>query len=166
MLIVLLLLALAEAFRTPFRNSPRPLFIPLYLAKKAPPVNEFSRVLSAAQVTERRPVLCKIIAKESERDGLAERFDVFKIEYLAANVTVTRTDAASLLVEGVLAARVRDGLELEPFAVDVEFDTLILDNAGAGELSFEEATEYDDEIGEGGVLDIGEIAAQYLGMEL
>jgi hypothetical protein len=111
-------------------------------------------------------VLCKIIAKEHERKGLAERFDIHQITYLAANVTITRTEVASLLVEGVFEAHIKDGEELDAFVVNSEFDTLILDGATANKISFEENTDYDDEVGENGELDIGEITAQYLSMEL
>jgi hypothetical protein len=45
------------------------------------------------------------------------------------------------------------------------FDTLILDRSDNG-LSIEEATEYDDQVGEGGEIDIGEIASQYLSLEI
>ena len=127
---------------------------------------EFSRIVNSAQVTERRPVLCKIIAKEHERVALAERLDVYRIPYLAANITITRKDQASILVEGVLAAQIKDGEELDPYDVNCDFDTLVLDNSSGAGISFEEATDYDDEIGPSGDLDIGEITAQYLSMEL
>ena len=127
---------------------------------------EFSRIVNAAQVTGRRPVLCKIIAKEKEQAALAERLDVYQIPYLAANITVTRTDRASILVEGVLVAKIKDGEELDPYDVNCDFDTLVLDNSAGTGISFEEATDYDDEIGPSGDLDIGEITAQYLSMEL
>jgi hypothetical protein len=42
----------------------------------------------SCQVPERRPVLCKLLAKEKEREGLAERFDIPELLYFAANVTV------------------------------------------------------------------------------
>jgi hypothetical protein len=80
--------------------------------KSLAPPNEFSRVIQAGQVTERRPVLCKIVAKEPERKGLAVRFDIYEIVHLAANITVTRQDAVSLLVEGTFEAQIKDGAEL------------------------------------------------------
>ena len=127
---------------------------------------EFCRIVNSAQITERRPVLCKIIAKEHERMALAERLDVYQIPYLAANITITRKDQASVMVEGVLAAQIKDGEELDPYYVNCDFDTLVLDNSAGAGISFEEATDYDDEIGPSGDLDIGEITAQYLSMEL
>ena len=44
------------------------------------------------KVPVRRPVLCKLLAKENERAGLAARFDIPELIYFAANVTVTRRD--------------------------------------------------------------------------
>ena len=44
--------------------------------------------MKSCQVPERRPVLCKLLAKEKEREGLAERFDIPELLYFAANVTV------------------------------------------------------------------------------
>lgn len=157
-------LCLSRAFLVP-PHRPRTSLFKAAAKKNLTPPPEFSRIVPAAQVTERRPVLCKILAKEPERKGLAERFDVFQIGYFAANITVTRTDSASLLVEGKIEAHIKDGELLEPFIVKADFDTLVLDGS-AGGVSFEEATDYDEEIGPGGELDIGEIAAQYLSMEL
>lgn len=153
----------------PFRSY-RSYFTKLYAKKsnKSAPVIEFSRSLSAAQVTMKRPVLCKIVAKEGERAGLATRFDVFEISYFAANVTITRTDAVSLLIEGELEAHIKDGAELPPVVITTDFDTLVLDKGGGGsiEVSFEENMDYDDEVSGDGSIDIGEVAAQYLGMEI
>ena len=142
--------------------------IPLDSIKKSipPPGIEFSRIVNSAQITERRPVLCKVVAKDHERVALAERLDVYQIPYLAANITITRRDRASILVEGVLSAQIKDGEELDPYDVTCDFDTLILDNSVGSGVSFEEATDYDDEIGPSGDLDIGEITTQYLSMEL
>jgi hypothetical protein len=42
------------------------------------------------QIPERRPVLCKLLAKDNERTALALRFDIPEITYFAANVTISR----------------------------------------------------------------------------
>ena len=76
------------------RDNFRRLTTSLYAAKKAkkshPAVPEFSRVLNVGQIPERRPVLCKLLAKEKERAGLALRFDIPEITYFSANVTISR----------------------------------------------------------------------------
>ena len=54
--------------------------------------------------------------------------------------------------------------------IESDFDTLLLDNLSdssiESRISIEDATDYDEEIGPNGEIDIGEIASQYLSMEL
>ena len=62
------------------------------------------------------------------------------------------------------------GGEIMPLeVVTSEFDTMILDNTsaaiGAG-VSIDEAMDYDEEVDKNGNIDLGEIAAQYLSLEL
>lgn len=144
--------------------------------KNAPPplTPEFSRCLNVGQVS-RRPVLCKLLAKEGERAALAERFDVPEISYFAANVTLTRQDELTIVVEGSIEAIITAGkasaalseLQLAPEKIVGDFTTLLLDNSSTKTpVDFDSATDYDDEINEDGVIDIGEIAAQYLSLEL
>jgi len=141
--------------------------------KSSPPPStpEFSRCLNVAQVSQ-RPVLCKLLAKEGERAALAERFDVPEISYFAANVTITRQDLSTILVEGnieaiITAGRSSTALQLAPEKIEGDFSTLLLDNASAKTpIDFDSATDYDGEIGQDGVIDIGEIAAQYLSLEI
>ena len=48
-----------------------------------------------------------------------------------------------------------------------EFETLLLDNTGKIEgVSFDQAMDYDDEVDGEGNIDLGEIASQYLCMEI
>ena len=51
-----------------------------------------------------------------------------------------------------------------------DFDTLLLDNSGPsaalGANDINELLDYDDEIGSDGNIDLGEISAQYLSLEL
>ena len=41
--------------------------------KPIPLVPEFSRILNTAQVPSNRPVLCRLLARDKEREGLADR---------------------------------------------------------------------------------------------
>jgi len=143
--------------------------------KLAPLTPEFSRILNVASVPDRRSVLCKLLANPSERAGLAERFDLPELSYFAANVTVKRQDQSTILVVGKLEAHIKAGEVLPPQQIFGDFDTLLL--IGGGGLAdsatsassgptFEDSTDYDDEIGANGDIDIGEIASQYLSLEL
>jgi len=139
------------------------------IVKAAPARPEFSRTLNVGSVPERRPVLCKLLAKPAERAGLAERFDIPELSYFAANVTVRRQDPYTILVEGTIEAHIQAAASLPPQELVGTFDTLVLDtvsSGAAGSMSFDDATDYDEEIQKNGDLDIGEIAAQYFYLEL
>ena len=66
---------------------------------------------------------------------------------------------------GKLEARLKSGEYLNEEVLKAGIDTVILDNADDS-ITFLEATEFDDEVGENGQVDIGEIVAQYLSMEV
>lgn len=118
-------------------------------------------------MTEKRPVLCKLVAKENERKALCNRFDLPNLAYFAANVTVSKTGIATVLVEGTLEALITSPIMEEGQRIITAFETVLLNNIGASEkLSFDDNTDYDDEINANGDVDVGEIASQYLGMEL
>lgn len=135
-----------------------------------PPRPEFSRLVNANQVPQRRSVLCRIVAKEKECQGLAKRYDIYNITYFGANVTLIRQDGNSIQVTGTFEAHMKVAELVEPEILIEEFDTLLLDNSGAmpgtESLSFEDNMDYDDEIGTDGSIDIGEIAAQYFSLEM
>lgn len=126
---------------------------------------EFSRVVNVDQIPPKRPVLCRIIAKENERIGLAQRFDIEEITYFGANITLSRHDENTIFAEGNLKAVWKAGATLDPDTITCDFDTTILDTKN-GDLNFEEEMDYDDEIRSDGNIDIGEIASQYLSLEI
>ena len=66
---------------------------------------------------------------------------------------------------GKLVARLKSGEYLNEEVLEADIDTVILDNTDDS-ITFQEATEFDDEVGENGEIDIGEIVAQYLSMEV
>lgn len=128
---------------------------------------EFSRIINAAQVPARKPVICKIVAKEKELAALATRLKVPGLKQFTAEITLSRTDATSILVEGTIVATVYNGEMFPEDEISEEFDTVILDNSSLSEkISIEDAVDYDDEVGHNGDIDIGEIASQYLSMEI
>ncbi|KAJ1438515.1 hypothetical protein B484DRAFT_392269 [Ochromonadaceae sp. CCMP2298] len=126
---------------------------------------EFSRVINVGQIPRAKPVLCRLLAKEAERQGLCARFDIPQLPYFAANVTLSRRDEHSVLVVGSIEAHVKSGEMMDVEVLRSDFDTLLLNNEG-GDLNIEDETDFDDEVGPGGEIDIGEIAAQYLALEM
>ena len=66
---------------------------------------------------------------------------------------------------GRLEARLRSGEYLDVEVLKADIDTVILDNT-EDKISLEDATDFDDEVGEDGEIDIGEIVAQYFSMEV
>jgi hypothetical protein len=117
--------------RKPFRQ-------PSYLqAKKttAPKIvikPEFSRILDIAQIAPSREVLCRLLAKPAERDGLAKRFGIDALSYFAANVTVFRDSMTTVSVSGTFEAHIPLPLGLEPDVVRGDFDTKLLWSGGGG----------------------------------
>ena len=66
---------------------------------------------------------------------------------------------------GRLEARLKSGEFLDVEVLKADIDTIILDNTEGG-INLEDATDFDDEVGENGEIDIGEIVAQYLSLEI
>jgi hypothetical protein len=125
------------------------------------------RRLNVGQVPIMKPVLCRILANAKERAALAERFDMSGLVYFGANVTVSWRESTVLLVQGNLEAHMGasniDGVEV----IVSEFDTTVLNNFGSSTpVSLSDDTDFDSETDADGNVDIGEIAAQYLALEL
>lgn len=128
---------------------------------------EFSRIIHVDKLPAQRPVLCKLLAKESERAALCERFELPELAYFSANVTLIRSDRHSINIDGKLEAHIQAGEFNDIEILTAEFDTLVLNNYGAAEaIDLDEAADYDDEVSPTGDIDIGEVAAQYLALEL
>jgi hypothetical protein len=152
-----------------YRNSNhRNLFQMSVVKKPTQAVPEFSRILNVNQVQEKRKVLCRLLAKDKEREKLAQRFDIPEICYLSANVTVSKVDSNSISVEGNLEGHIKFGEILDIEVVTSDFETLLLNNQGGNtdSINFDFASEFDDEVDANGDIDVGEIVAQYLALEL
>ena len=140
--------------------------------KKIPLKPEFSRILNVGSIPEKRSVLCKLLAKPSEREGLALRFDLPELTHFAANVTVRRQDPYSILIAGTIDAQITaSSTLLPPQDICGSFETLVLDSVSLGgasseAISLSEATDYDEEVASNGDIDIGEICSQYFSLEL
>lgn len=128
-----------------------------------------------------------LYSKESERLGLAQRFDIPHLEFFSANITLRSRDAVSIAVDGSIEAHIRFGEVLDIEKIKSSFETLILNNYGKSStgiaailakvnyqflfrlglsLSLDDETDYDDEVDSNGNIDLGEIASQYLALEL
>eukprot|EP01039_Chlorochromonas_danica_P006219 gene6219-6857_t len=136
------------------------------------PKPEFSRPLNIAQIPLKRPVLCRILAKESERQALAHRLDLSGLSHFSANVTVGWQDLqrTTLFIEGTIEAHMSAEMIQEDEVIKVKFDSTVYNGRGGGEGEGEEEEEVehdcDEEVDSQGNIDIGEIASQYLAMEL
>ena len=126
-----------------------------------------ARIVNIASIPERKSVLCRLVANSKECKDLAERFEVPEIVKFASNITVSReSNGVGLHVEGEFAVEIGSGSDLLPTTeIASTFETNLLLNLD-GSMSFEEATDYDDEVDTSGDIDLGEIAAQYFGIEM
>lgn len=129
---------------------------------------EFSRIINVAQISPLKSTSCRLLAKPEERAGLARRFDVPDIAYFASNVTLARTEEYSVRITGTFEGRVNYGKLSGMETITGEFETLLLNNAegSSSGMRIDDAEDYDDEVGAGGNIDIGEISAQYFSLEL
>lgn len=130
---------------------------------------EFSRIINVAQISSERDIHCRLLANSEECKGLAKRFELPEITHFSANVTLSKPNTNSILVSGKYEAHISYGEHLGSNRICNNFETKVLHNMGGMNcvhVSFEEATDFDDEVEENGNLDIGEISAQYLSFEL
>lgn len=126
---------------------------------------EFSRIVHLSKVPRIKPVSCRLIAKQTERIALSERFNLGELTYLAANVTLSRRSPSGVLIEGNIVAHVNYDCE-DPDILSESFETVLLNNydSGAEKVAFEDAKDCDDEVAGDGNIDVGEIVGEYLSL--
>lgn len=135
------------------------------------PAPEFHRPVSVRSLG-RTPVGKEVAADAGERAAVAARLDVVAIARLEAHATLQRRDDGAVVVHGrVEADLTRESIvSLEPFETSAaeEFATVFVPETGRGEREVEiDPTEVEDvEVLEGGSIDIGELAVQYLSLAL
>ena len=133
-------------------------------------VPEFPFVISAHDIGAAARIYA-ITATEPQRAALARRFDLQALDRLDAELAVRR-DALGIAVAGrVRAAGAQSCVvsgEAVPFDLDEEVDLRFSDNATAASGDEVELTEPDLEVLplDGDALDLGEVAAQSLGLGL
>ncbi len=135
---------------------------------------EFSRPLSVDKIPS-GGLEDKLEANETERRRLTERFGLLELSKLLAELSIQYVRAEHMVaVQGVMTAEVVQQcvVTLEPLAtlikeeIDVLFalPELIKDGAGAPEIETEGQQELEPIIN--GVIDLGELVAQHLGVAL
>jgi uncharacterized metal-binding protein YceD (DUF177 family) len=137
-------------------------------------VPEFSRPVAVEGIIPDKPRFEKIAATEEEAAALAKRFELQSLSGLKANITILRvSDGKIIRVEGDFEAEVVQTCVVSLQGVSAEikahFDSYFTE---AGESFHEdedfslELDEDPEEVFKNGMLDIGELVAQHLSLEL
>jgi uncharacterized metal-binding protein YceD (DUF177 family) len=136
------------------------------------PVPEFSRLINVARIPPNGSEE-NLEAKPQERTALAKRFDLVELRALKGQLTLQPGSHQNIFVTGKIEADVvqRCVVTLEPIAAHLELDvktTFVSAQQhpeGAGS-PYPEDLEEECEIFSGSKIDLGEMAAQYLGINL
>ncbi len=133
---------------------------------------EFSRPIDLDDV-EGNGLRREIIAKTQECEALAQRFGILGLQELRATLDIRKLDDGNtIIVTGCLSAKLTQEctISLDPFEADlaVELDQVFV-RAGTpvteADVDPDEEDSYDEEI-EGNAIDLGEMVAQCLALEL
>ena len=141
---------------------------------KQNPDIEWSRPVQINDISEQQAMNKSIKADKDEEKALAERFDLLELSNLEADLTLKREMAGHMIrVDGhfkvdvvqkcvVTLEPVPDHLDanFEAFFTDVKPPTPIM-----GEVEIREESE-EPEFVQNGVIDMGELVAQYIALEL
>jgi hypothetical protein len=73
-------------------------------------IPEFSRIINIQQIPKLKPVLCRLLANNEEKLKLSIRLDIPILIYFASNVTLSRRDDRSILVNGQFEAHLKSGI--------------------------------------------------------
>ncbi len=136
-----------------------------------PPTPEFSRLIRVDALKE-NPKSFKIKASAEECAALAERFSLLSVESLSANIRLTLQKDGLARLEGGLSAKVTQTcvITLEPVEsfIETSFDQL----HGGDPEEIHKEMEFPGNDGDapepfvGGAMDLGEITAEKLALEL
>lgn len=138
------------------------------------PTPEFSRPLTADRLPA-AGVQENLTAKPAERAALAKRFDLLDLPALTAQLTVKPQLSGTIAVAGTIHADVVQSciVTLEPVAahLDIAVDMMFVpgEEPGVGHEASEsdmDASESEVDYFANGKIDIGEMVAQYLGVNL
>ncbi len=137
---------------------------------------EFSRLIAIEGIIPDKGRREHVEASKEECAALAKRFDLKSLSGLKANLTILRVSEGNIIrVEGDIEAEVVQtcvvSLQGVPAEIKAHFDTYFTEDGKEGfeheELLAAEITEdAPDMVINGGMLDLGELTAQYLSLEL
>jgi uncharacterized metal-binding protein YceD (DUF177 family) len=137
---------------------------------------EFSRPIAIEGIIPDKPRLEDVEATVEECAALAERFDLQSLSSLKAKLKILRVSDGNILrVEGDLEAEVVQtcvvSLQGVPAEIKAHFDTYFTEGGKEGLegeelLHIDVEEEFPDLIVSNGQLDMGELVAQYLALEL
>ena len=133
---------------------------------------EFSRPIGLDEI-EKNGLQREMIAEAQECAALAQRFDILGLEDLRATLDIRKLDdGETVTVTGHMTAKVTQKctVSLDPFEADMSVELgQVFVRAGAPVTEADEDLDgedsYDDEI-EGNAIDLGEMVAQCLALEL
>ncbi len=134
---------------------------------------EFSRPIAVEGLTPDKTRTETIEATPEECAALAKRFDLRELSDLKAKISIRRVTGGMVKVEGEVQASVVQAcvVSLQDVYADVKakFDTYFTENEGDLKDDEELIGEDDEDVSEmisNGIIDLGEVAAQYLSLEL
>ena len=136
--------------------------------------HEFSRPLSVEGIIPDRPRKEKVEASLEECAALAKRFDLRDLSGLKARMTVLRVSEGKIIrIEGDLEAEVVQtcvvSLRDVHSEIGAHFETYFTEDGKGLDQDTEFSVELEEELSDvlvGGILDLGELVAQYLSLEL
>ena len=135
------------------------------------PAPEFSRIVSVTRISP-KGIEEQLVCKPAEREALAKRFDLVELSLLKADLTLT-PESQNVLVTGSIEADLVQHcvVTLEPIIshFDLNVDVLFIpaeeNQTGAGSPEpYDSDNEF--ELFSGGKIDIGEMVAQQLGVNI
>jgi uncharacterized metal-binding protein YceD (DUF177 family) len=135
-------------------------------------VSEFSRIISVARLAPQGTEEY-LEAKPAEREALAKRFAVVDITALKAWLTLTPSSQYAVTMTGKIQATVSQNcvVTLEPLInrIELNIDLVFMpseERQDSKELDLAEDLENEVEFFSGGKIDIGEVVAQHLGVNI
>lgn len=130
-------------------------------------IPEFSRPIRAHEVGQ--PKMHNIGADAAERAALAQRFDLLSLDRLEASLTITRTEAAFTITGRFSAAGTQPCVRTRtpvPFTIAEPLTLRLIEQAPEGEDVELREDDLDSEPLTSDIIDLGEYAAQALGLAL
>ena len=111
-------------------NYNKQLLFQLNIKKTSSPVTattiipEFSRIINIQQIPKLKPVLCRLLANNEEKLKLSIRLDIPILIYFASNVTLSRRDDRSIIVNGQFEAHLKSGIPLKLLIIFLLYDII------------------------------------------